>query len=66
MLHTNIGVGAAGHLTFAGVDTTELAARFGTPLYLLDEDRVRAPEMIRVDAVGQDPRLFRERERVVP
>ena len=42
MLHTNIGVGAAGHLTFAGVDTTELAARFGTPLYLLDEDRVRA------------------------
>ena len=42
MLHTNIGVNAAGHLTFAGVDTTELAARFGTPLYLLDEDRVRA------------------------
>ena len=42
MLHTNIGVNAAGRLTFAGVDTTELAARFGTPLYLLDEDRVRA------------------------
>ena len=42
MLHTNIGVNAAGHLTFAGLDTTELAARFGTPLYLLDEDRVRA------------------------
>ncbi len=42
MLHTNIGVNAAGHLTFAGVDTTELAARFGTPLYLLDEGRVRA------------------------
>ena len=42
MLHTNIGVNAAGRLTFAGVDTAELAARFGTPLYLLDEDRVRA------------------------
>ncbi|MBO6011609.1 MAG: diaminopimelate decarboxylase, partial [Oscillospiraceae bacterium] len=42
MLHTNIGVNAAGRLTFAGLDTAELAARFGTPLYLLDEDRVRA------------------------
>lgn len=37
----NIGVNAAGHLTFGNQDTTELAARYGTPLYLMDEDRIR-------------------------
>jgi diaminopimelate decarboxylase len=31
----------AGELTFAGVAASELAARFGTPLYVLDEDDVR-------------------------
>ena len=30
-----------GHLTFAGQDTTVLAGQYGTPLYLIDEDRVR-------------------------
>ena len=30
-----------GRLTFAGQDTVELAAQYGTPLYLLDEDRIR-------------------------
>lgn len=30
-----------GHLTFAGQDTVALAARFGTPLYLMDEDTIR-------------------------
>ena len=30
-----------GRLFFAGQDTAELAARYGTPLYLIDEDRVR-------------------------
>ncbi len=38
---TNIAVNEAGHLTFAGQDTVELAAQFGTPVYLMDEDRVR-------------------------
>ena len=37
----NLGVNAAGRLTFAGQDTAALAQRYGTPLYLLDEDRVR-------------------------
>ena len=37
----NLGVNAAGHLTFAGQDTAALAARYGTPLYLMDEDRIR-------------------------
>ena len=30
-----------GRLHFAGRDTTALAAQYGTPLYLMDEDRVR-------------------------
>ena len=37
----NIGVNEEGHLTFAGQDTTLLAKEFGTPLYLLDEERIR-------------------------
>ena len=30
-----------GHLRFAGQDTVELAKTYGTPLYLMDEDRIR-------------------------
>ena len=30
-----------GHLTFAGRDTVELAGKYGTPLYLMDEQRLR-------------------------
>ncbi len=41
MICDNIGVNAAGHLTFAGQDTVELARQYATPLYLLDEDRIR-------------------------
>ena len=37
----NISVNAAGHLCFGGQDTADLAARYGTPLYLMDEDRLR-------------------------
>lgn len=41
MICNNIGINAKGHLTFAGQDTTELAAQYGTPLYLIDENKVR-------------------------
>ena len=37
----NISENARAHLCFAGQDTTLLAAQYGTPLYLMDEDRVR-------------------------
>lgn len=30
------------HLTFANLDTVALAQKYGTPLYLLDEDRIRS------------------------
>ena len=41
MICDNISI-KDGHLLFAGQDTTELAAKYSTPLYLLDEDRIRA------------------------
>ena len=41
MLCENIGVSGA-HLTFAGRDVTELAEKYGTPVYLMDEDKIRA------------------------
>ncbi|MBR3261958.1 MAG: diaminopimelate decarboxylase, partial [Lachnospiraceae bacterium] len=37
----NINVNEAGHLTFAGLDTSDLAAQFQTPVYLMDEERIR-------------------------
>ena len=36
-LNTN----ALGHLTIGGYDTIELAQEFGTPLYIMDEDKIR-------------------------
>lgn len=41
MIADNLSVNAQGHLCFAGQDTTELAARYGTPVYLIDEARIR-------------------------
>ena len=41
MICKNLSVNKEGHLTFAGVDTVKLAQKHGTPLYLMDEDRIR-------------------------
>ena len=41
MICNNLSVNEAGHLTLAGRDTVELAQKYGTPLYLMDEDRIR-------------------------
>ncbi len=41
MISSNITVGENGRLYFAGQDTVELAKEYGTPLYLMDEVRVR-------------------------
>ncbi len=37
----NVGKTEAGILTFAGRNTVELAEKYGTPLYLMDEDKIR-------------------------
>ena len=42
MICDNIAVNEKGHLTFAGYDTVELAEKYGTPLYLMDENKIRA------------------------
>lgn len=41
LLHDNLTINLEGHLCFAGVDTVTLAQKYGTALYLLDEDRIR-------------------------
>ena len=42
MICDNISVSKDGkHLLFAGQDTVELAKKYGTPLYLMDEDKIR-------------------------
>ncbi len=41
MVCDNITAAPGGHLLFAGQDTTALAREYGTPLYLMDEDKIR-------------------------
>ena len=41
MIYQNLGVNQAGHLTFAGLDTTRLAEEYGTALMLMDESVIR-------------------------
>ena len=41
MICNNLTVNKEGHLCLGGQDTTELAKQYGTPLYLMDEDRIR-------------------------
>ena len=41
MLSDNIGRTPEGVLTIAGQEVTRLAAEYGTPLYLMDEQRIR-------------------------
>lgn len=53
----NLGVNGAGHLTFAGQDTVALATQYGTPLYLMDEARIRHNCRVYRDAMR---RLFGE------
>lgn len=40
-LHTNVTLGENGHLFFAGKDTVELAKKYGTPLMVVDDARIR-------------------------
>ena len=35
-------VNGHGHLTIGGLDTVALASKYGTPLYVMDEDAIRA------------------------
>ncbi len=46
----NIAVGADGRLSFAGQSVRALAEEYGTPLYLMDEDRIRHNCRVYLDA----------------
>lgn len=37
----NLSVNSRGHLAFAGVDTVDMAEKYATPTYLMDEDKIR-------------------------
>ncbi len=51
MLHENLSVNEKNHLTLAGVDTVDLAAKYGTPLYVMDEERIRHNARVYIDAM---------------
>lgn len=41
MICDNLSINEKGHLTFAGLDAVELAEKYGTPLYVMDENKIR-------------------------
>ena len=51
MISDNISINSEGHLCFAGHDTVELAKKYGTPLYLIDEQRIRERCRVYADAM---------------
>lgn len=51
MICDNLSVNEEGHLLFAGYDTVELANKYKTPLYLMDEERIRKNARIYVNAM---------------
>ena len=53
MICKNISVNAAGRLCFAGMDTVELAKKYGTPLYLTDGNRIRENCRVYLEAMRE-------------
>ncbi len=51
MICENLNVTANGNLTFAGRDTTQLLEEYGSPLYLMDEERIRHNCRVYLDAM---------------
>ena len=51
MLYKNLTINQAGHLEVGGIDTADLAEKYGTPLYILDEQVIREKCRIYADAM---------------
>ena len=51
MICNNLSVNERGHLALAGVDVVNMAQKYGTPLYLYDENRIRERCRTYVDAM---------------
>lgn len=53
MLHTNLSVNERGHLTLAGQDVCALADKHSTPLFLMDEERIRQNARTYIEAMRE-------------
>ncbi len=53
MICENLNVSAQGTLTFADRDTVGLANKYGTPLYLMDEERIRHNCRVYINAMKE-------------
>lgn len=53
MICNNLSVSSRGHLLFGGRDTLELIQKYGSPLYLMDEERIRANARTYVKAMRE-------------
>lgn len=53
MICDNLGVTAAGQLTFAGRTARELTEKYGSPLYVMDENRIRYNLKVYVDTLRE-------------
>ena len=53
MLHSNLSINEKGHLCLAGMDVCDLAAKHGTPLFLMDEARIRENCRTYIDAMKE-------------
>ncbi len=49
----SLSVNDIGHLTIGGADVVSLAEKYGTPLYIMDEDKIRRTCKLYVDALSQ-------------
>ena len=62
MLYEHCAVNERGHLAFGGCDVIALARKYGTPLYLMDEDMIRGQSRLYAEAVK---RYFRPGSRAL-
>lgn len=51
MIHSNLSVNENNHLAIAGADTVSLAKEYGTPLMVIDEERVKSNMLSYVSAM---------------
>ena len=54
MICDNLSVNELGHLCLAGRDVTQLAEQYGTPLYLLDENKIREKCRMYIDTMKRE------------
>ncbi len=54
MLYKNLGINSKGHMTIGGLDACDLAAEYGTPLYVLDEDVIRSNCRTYLDSMHEE------------